>query len=891
MFVADLLPVTAVLGPTNTGKTHYALERMWAHESGVFGCPLRLLARELYERTVAARGVDSAALITGEERIMPAGARYRICTVEAMPRDTDAAFVAIDEVQLMADRERGHVFTDRVLHLRGRYETLLLGAETVRPLLRALLGERLRFMTRPRFSQLRYVGVQKLQHMPRRSAVIAFSTEEVYALAELLRRHRGGTAVITGALSPRARNAQAELFRNGEVDFLAATDAVGMGLNLDVAHVVFAAAEKFDGDAPRRLRDDELAQIAGRAGRYTQEGTFAVLQDVYLGEDTVRAIEDHRFEPVRAAFWRNRQLNFASSAALIASLETPSGSPLLRRSPQGDDGRTLRALLGDADICADTPQTLRLLWDVASIPDFTKHYNSDHYGVVKKVYTDLRYKGKVDSESFAARLQRLNEPEGDLHTLSARIAGVRTLSFVAHRQDWLPEAEGFRARSRAVEDRLSDALHAALTARFVDRRTASLMRKLHLREMMVTDIAASGLVCLEGRPIGRLCGFMFLPAEDFSPEERRLGESALSDALNIELRTRLRALVDSHEKSVQLSDEGLLVYADEPVGRLMAGPDVLHPTVVPIIDARAPQALVNELKTHLENRFARYRDTVLADLLALKSSPDLQGFARGFAFSLFEAGGVARRADALEELSALSAEDREVLRKLRVRFGEHFIFLSEVLRPAAVRLKLILQAVLAGVQPTLPPEAGVPAPKVRGDEPAGYWDVCGYVACGTRAVRCDMVEKLADALRQPARRSLSNPEGEFVVTAEMMSIVGRSGEDFAEILRALDYDTREKVDAATGETAVVWFRKPPRRHAAKPAPQAAQRLPRERRENREQLERAQQGYAAATGEASAAVPAPRKHQRIEVRREPSEAPREVDPDNPFAVLANYFSDR
>ncbi|MEM8920649.1 MAG: helicase-related protein, partial [Pseudomonadota bacterium] len=479
----------AVLGPTNTGKTHLAVERMLAHESGMIGLPLRLLAREIYDRIVAAKGVGAAALVTGEERIIPPNARYYACTVEAMPTSTEIAFLAVDEVQLAADPDRGHIFTDRILHARGRQETMLLGAETMRPALSALELD-IDPEPRERFSQLTYAGHLKITKLPKRSAVVAFSSEEVYAIAELLRRQRGGAAIVMGALSPRTRNAQVDLYQSGEVDYLVATDAIGMGLNMDVGHVAFASLRKFDGRRRRPLRADEAAQIAGRAGRFRDDGTFGETSDCQpFEEEMVKRIEDHRFDSVEKLSWRNSDLDFSSLNALLGSLRRPSKSPILRRASDALDEATLDALAKDPEVGvrATNRTHVQRLWTLCTLPDFRKSGPDGHIRLVKSFAEKLiDPEARLKDDWLYGQISKLDNTEGDIDTLQNRLAQIRTWTYAANRDDWMENAQTWRGRTREVEDRLSDALHERLMQRFVDRRTSALLKSLNSED----DIAA-----------------------------------------------------------------------------------------------------------------------------------------------------------------------------------------------------------------------------------------------------------------------------------------------------------------------------------------------------------------------------------------------------------------
>ncbi|MFZ1681622.1 MAG: helicase-related protein, partial [Rhizobiaceae bacterium] len=532
--------VTAVLGPTNTGKTHLAIERMVAHPTGLIGLPLRLLAREVYQRVCDKVGERHVALITGEEKIQPVGARYSVCTVEALPRDTTAEFVAIDEVQLASDFERGHIFTDRILHLRGRGETLLLGALTMRPILERLLRG-VNVVTRPRMSHLTWAGSKKVTRLPRRSAIVAFSADEVYAIAELIRRQRGGAAVVLGALSPRTRNAQVELYQSGDVDFLVATDAIGMGLNLDVDHVAFAQTRKFDGYHHRDLSPAELGQIAGRAGRHMRDGSFGVTGHADAFDDElVRRIESHDFDAVKVMQWRSAKVDFSSLSALRASLETPAPQEGLTRALPAIDQRTLELLVRDPEIArlADTPARVERLWEVCALPDYRRIAPAQHADIVGTIFADLARRGQVDEDYLADQVRRADTTEGDIDALSHRIAQIRTWTYVSNRPGWLRQPAHWQERTRAIEDRLSDALHERLTRRFVDRRTSVLQKRLRENAMLEAEISPTGAVLVEGHHVGELNGFRFTPDQQASGEDARAVRQAAQKALAGEFEAR-----------------------------------------------------------------------------------------------------------------------------------------------------------------------------------------------------------------------------------------------------------------------------------------------------------------------------------------------------------------
>ena len=810
--------VTAVLGPTNTGKTHLAIERMLAHSSGIIGLPLRLLAREVYNKVAERAGKDAVALITGEEKIKPSNPRYWVSTVEAMPRDIDVAFMAIDEVQLGADFERGHVFTDRMLNARAREETLVLGAATVRPMVEKLLPGA-HVISRPRLSTLTYAGEKKLTRLPSRSAIVAFSAEEVYAIAELIRRQRGGAAVVLGALSPRTRNAQVALYQSGDVDYLVATDAIGMGLNLDVDHVAFASDRKFDGYQFRKLNPGELAQIAGRAGRATRDGTFGTTGRCDPFEpELVQALESHTFEPIRLLQWRNTDLDFASIGALQASLAATPNEQGLTRAPIGEDILVLEHAARDEDVraLAVNRAAIARLWDACQVPDYRKIAPATHAELAVTLYGFLMREGNIPTDWFARQVALADRTDGDIDTLSNRIAHVRTWTFVANRPDWLGDPDHWQGVTRAVEDKLSDALHERLAERFVDRRTTVLMRRLRENTMLETEIGKSGEVKVEGHVIGRLDGFMFAPDASAAGSEAKALNAAAQKALAGEIELRATKLSQASNDQIVLAADGALRWTGELVGRLTAGDDTLRPRVRVVADEHLTGPARELVQNRLDLWLRTHIEKLLAPLFSLTAAEDVTGMARGVAFQLIEALGVLERQKVAEEVKGLDQPARATLRKYGVRFGAYHIYLPGLLKPAPRALATQLWAIkhenpdAKGVSDLLHLAAsGRTSMPVDKETPKALYRTAGYRICGERAVRVDILERLADLIR-PA---LSWREGApglkpdgffdgrcFVISGAMTSLTGASGEDFASILRSLGYRMDRKPKPATAAT-------------------------------------------------------------------------------------------
>ena len=688
--------VVAVLGPTNTGKTYLAIERMLGHHSGMIGFPLRLLARENYDRVVKIKGAAKVALVTGEEKIVPPGATYFLCTVESMPVDRPVDFLAIDEIQLCADGERGHIFTDRLLHARGRNETMFLGAETMRPLMKKLVPDA-EFETRPRFSKLSYAGEKKITRLPPRSAVVAFSATEVYGMAELLRRQRGGTAVVLGALSPRTRNAQVGMFEAGEVDYLVATDAIGMGLNLNLDHVAFARLRKFDGRIPRNLTAAEIGQIAGRAGRHMNDGTFGTTADAGpLPAELIEVVETHEFETLRHVVWRNRELDMSSPKALQKSLQQRPPLPEMLRVRDSEDLAALISLSQDKEVLdlAGNPAAMRLLWDVCQVPDFRKILSDHHSRLLGRIFKYLAADGaRLPDDWVAAQISRIDRIDGDIDSLVSRIADIRTWTYISHRSDWLEDAAGWQQKARGIEDRLSDALHERLTQRFVDKRAMVLARRKEGVEPLAT-IVASGEVMVEGESLGRLKGFRFDLDEAVSPDHARASLAAVRAVLTTEIPQRILKFEQDNDGSFLLDRAGNLTWRGAEVGRITAGETVLTPNVEVAASDYLDGPGRERLRLRLVAWLNRHLRAQLKPLFGL-DTPELSGSARGVAYQLIEALGLIPRHAVARQIADLSKADRKSLGDLGVRIGRESVFLPALLNPKTAGLRGVLWATFA----------------------------------------------------------------------------------------------------------------------------------------------------------------------------------------------------
>ena len=840
---ASLQNLTVVLGPTNTGKTHLALERMTGYASGMIGFPLRLLARENYDRLVGRLGADKVGLLTGEEQILPPSARYLCCTVESMPVEPLALsnlacrrfdFVAVDEVQLAGDRERGHIFTDRIMNARGAFETMLMGAETAAPLLKALLPDA-RFEFRQRMSKLVYAGPKKLTRLPRRSAVVAFSTSDVYQIAEFVRRLRGGTAVVMGRLSPRTRNAQVDLYQNGDVDFLIATDAIGMGLNLDLGHVALAADIKFDGRHMRKLSPAEMAQIAGRAGRHVKDGTFGVTAGCRVLEpEVIEAIEQHSFVPLRSFYWRNRDLNFGSIDMLIESLEAPPPLPFLIRKGDALDHQALIALSGrkEVRVAVQGANDVRLLWDVASIPDFRQSLHESHYDLLAGVYMALVSNGVLAKDTVARAINQLDRFDGDLDTLMTRLAYIRTWTYITNRSDWTDTPVEWQTRARRIEDKLSDCLHERLSERFVDKRAAHLSRKLKEMKNLIASVKDDGTVVVEGEEVGQLIGFFFKPTLADGDEKATI-LAAARRSLPDEIERRVQAFAASADAAFQIDDKGVVVWREATVAQLVKGESLYQPRTelassdLLSIDQtqRMQTRLANFLTAHIKAVLGRLTILATPDQIMLAPAtnakkPDsetthakvsdavwknpagdaadhhtnegdpravaqttaialdrsdvpvsLSGAAKGIAYMVFERLGSVPTSAVAHLIRNMHETDKPVLASLGLRFGVETVYMPEMLKPAQISLRGLLWSLHEVVFfDGAPPPAGRVAIDAIADVPDTYWLAIGYRRLGQRVMRVDMVERVAMLVRVAAR------EGQFKITEDMLSLAGATRE-------------------------------------------------------------------------------------------------------------------
>ncbi|MCF8467561.1 MAG: hypothetical protein K9G33_09190 [Sneathiella sp.] len=847
--------VTAVLGPTNTGKTHLAVERMMGHVDGIIGLPLRLLAREVYDRIVTAKGAANVALVTGEEKIIPAQATYFVCTVEAMPLDRGFEFLAVDEIQLAEDPERGHIFTDRLLYARGRQETLFLGSETIRPWIKRLIPDA-SFVSRPRFSKLTYRGTKKISRLRPRTAIVAFSSNDVYAIAELVRRQRGGAAVVMGSLSPRTRNAQVELYQSGDVDYLVATDAIGMGLNMDIDHVAFAGTVKYDGAMSRRLRPAEFAQIAGRAGRHMNNGTFGTTANVEpLEDELIQKIESHDFEAVRNIRWRSQDLNFTTTRDLLRSLEKIPAIDGMTSPRDPDDYNAFKMLIRDENIRShsQTSPKVRQLWQVCQVPDFRKTMHDVHVRLLREIFLHLQSAdGKLPTDWIAGHLKSLEKTDGDIDTLATRIAHTRTWTYISHVSDWMDDYKYWQETARSIEDKLSDALHERLTQRFVDRRTAMLVRKLKDRSQLEAQISDTGDVHVEGHFLGTLKGLKFNADTSLNSTEARSLRNIGNKAVAAEIAARAARLAAATDAEISLNAEGKLVWQEAPVATLVKGESVLKPRLQLLaseqLNGNAQEAVAKRLnewtQAHIENR--------LKPLVKLEELP-LTGPARGIAFQVSEQLGAMPRFKLNDQIRSLDKKDYGRLKFGGLRVGYEHVFMPVLLKPDPTALRCLLWAIheeRAEIPPA--PPAGRVSFETDGKLPWTYYLTAGYAVFDKLAVRLDMLDRLAGLLRRASRGLIDTTEPSKPAPESAAGVVNRETEKQTPVIGNAEESDGDTLAVTVEETNIDGAEKTaPEEVTATPvAEQAAEPTPTE-------LE-TKEGESSETPPAEAEKPASKK---------------------------------
>ena len=784
--------ITAVLGPTNTGKTYLAIETMLSFDSGMIGFPLRLLAREVYDKIIKKISTDKVALITGEEKIIPSNAKYFLCTVESMPINKHLDFVGIDEIQMCADHERGHIFTDRLLNLRGEKLTMLMGSNTIKNIINKL-GEDTEFINRDRLSKLSYIGHKKISRINRKTAIIAFSTEEVYAIAELVRRQKGGAAIVMGSLSPKTRNAQVALYQSGDVDFLVATDAIGMGINMDLENVFFSNLKKFDGKKLRKLNLSEIGQIAGRAGRFLNDGNFGITGDCKeMRAEDVELLENHKFEEIKMLFWRNSNLNFNNALSLIKSLEERPDKEWLRKIHECEDEKLLKYFLKDMEgqNIKNSNRTLELLWECCQIPDFVKKTYGNHLEVVSKVFSFLNgAEGKITNDYMRLQLMKLDKLEGNVDSLSNRIANVRTWSYVSNKINWVENQSYWIEKTKLIEDKLSDRLHEELTKTFIDKRASVLARGLKQDMEFKTEIMEDDKVIIDEQFIGNLKGLRFeldLKAGALETDIKSLKKAA-RQTVGPELKKRIQLIIDTG--LVEIKDDFKIYWKNFPIAKLMAGKDYLNPELSLIVDDILEANDRQKLSEFIEKWIQEKINIVLKSLIGLKNLKESNSSIKALAYQLYENNGVIKRDNVIEYLKKLGQEERKILRDLGVKFGRYHVFLFRLLKPEAVSLRTLLWKNFHQKYFDLkPPTFGLNFLDNKNIKDKDFMLLCGFENFDSYFVRIDILERLFVQIIN------SNPDknSEIKLIPEMLNLLGCSKENFKRLIEKMNYKTIEK---------------------------------------------------------------------------------------------------
>ena len=736
--------ITAVLGPTNTGKTHLAIETMLSFESGMIGFPLRLLAREVYEKVIKKISLDKVALITGEEKIIPPDAKYFLCTVESMPIDKQLDFVGVDEIQMCADHERGHIFTDRLLNMRGEKLTMLMGSNTIKSII-AKLDDDIEFINRERLSKLTYAGHKKISRINRKTAIIAFSAEEVYAIAELIRRQKGGAAIVMGSLSPKTRNAQVELYQSGDVDFLIATDAIGMGINMDLDYVYFSNLKKFDGRKLRKLNLSEIGQIAGRAGRYLNNGSFGITGDCKeIGAEEVDLIENHKFEEIKMLFWRNSNLNFNSPYSLLKSLEQKPYHDWLKKIHECEDEKALKFFLKDKNLenINMNQNTLSLLWECCQIPDFVKKTYGNHYEVISKIFGFLSGKnGKIPDDYMRIQLMKLDKLEGNVDSLSNRIANVRTWSYVSNKNNWIDNQDYWIEKTKNLEDKLSDRLHEELTKTFIDKRASVLARGLKQDMEFKTEILQNNDVKIDDHYIGKINGLKLeldLKQGALETDIKSLKKAA-RQSVGPELEKRIDTIIET--KLIELNDDFKIYWNKFPIAKINTGKDYLSPNLDVIVDEILEQKQKQKLSDFLKKWLDEKINFELKSLIDLKSINQKNSSVKALAYQLYENNGVLKRDQVSEYLKSLGQEERKILREIGVKFGRYHVYLFKLIKPEAVKLRTLLWKNYHQKYFNLkPPTFGLNFIEDKDKRNQNFMLLCGFEKFDNSYVRIDILE-------------------------------------------------------------------------------------------------------------------------------------------------------
>ncbi len=786
--------ITAVLGPTNTGKTHLAIETMLSFESGMIGFPLRLLAREVYDKVIKKISLDKVALITGEEKIIPTNAKYFLCTVESMPIDKNLEFVGVDEIQMSADHERGHIFTDRLLNMRGEKLTMLMGSNTIKNIISKLEGD-IEFINRERLSKLTYSGHKKISRINRKTAIIAFSAEEVYAIAELIRRQKGGAAIVMGSLSPKTRNAQVELYQSGDVDFLVATDAIGMGINMDLDFIYFSNLKKFDGKKLRRLNLSEIGQIAGRAGRYLNDGSFGITGECKeISPEEVELLENHSFENIKTLFWRNSNLNFNNPMSLIKSLEEKPEVDWLRKVHECEDEKALKYFLKDQKIFNSefNNKTLMLLWECCQIPDFVKKTYGNHFEVIGNVFKFLNSKNRLIPEDFMRiQLMKLDKLEGNVDSLSNRIANVRTWSYVSNKNNWVENQSYWIEKTKHLEDRVSDRLHEELTKTFIDKRASVLARGLKQDMEFKTEVLQNNDVKIDDQFIGKIKGLKLeldLKKGSLETDIKSLKKAA-RQTITPELEKRVQSIIDTG--LIELNEDFKIYWNNFPIARLTAGQDYLNPNFDLIIDDIVEQNTKQKLNEYINRWINTKINKILKSLVDLKNIKENNSSIKALSYQLYENNGVLKREQVSEYLKNLQQNERKILRELGVKFGRYHVFLHQLIKPEPVSLRTLLWKNFHQKFYNLkPPTFGLNFLDDKEKRNKNFMLLCGFEKFDSFFVRIDILERLFVLIINSSLKENT----EIKIVPEMLNLLGCSKDNFKKLLQKMNYKILEKED-------------------------------------------------------------------------------------------------
>ncbi len=784
--------VTAILGPTNTGKTHMAIETMLSFESGMIGFPLRLLAREVYDKVIKKTSKDKVALITGEEKIIPSNAKYFLCTVESMPIDKYLDFVGVDEIQMCADHERGHIFTDRLLNMRGNKLTMFMGSNTIKSII-TKLDDDIEFINRNRLSKLSYVGYKKISRINRKTVIIAFSAEEVYAIAELIRRQKGGAAIVMGSLSPKTRNAQVELYQSGDVDFLVATDAIGMGINMDLDHVYFSNLKKFDGKKLRKLNLSEIGQIAGRAGRYFNDGDFGITGDCKeINPEEIDLLENHKFERIQSLFWRNSNLDFDKPSSLLRSLDEKPNKEWLRKIHECEDERALKFFLKDKNLenIEFNSEKLNLLWECCQIPDFVKKTYGNHYEVIYNVFKFLNSKKtKISDDYMRLQLMKLDKLEGNVDSLSNRIANVRTWSYVSNKNNWVESQDFWIEKTKLLEDKLSDRLHEELTKTFIDKRASVLARGLRQDMEFNTKILENNNVIIDNQFIGKINGLKLeldLKKGALETDIKSLKKAA-RQTVGPELEKRIQTIIETG--LIELKNDFRIYWKKSSIGRIVAGRDYLNPKIELLVDdileINQRQKLTNYLEGWLENKI----NTTLQSLIDLKDLKEKNSTIKALAYQLYENNGVLKRDTVSEYLKNLGQNERKILRNLGVKFGRYHIFLHRLIKPEPVSLRTLLwKNHHQKYFNLMPPTFGLNFLNSDKIKNKNFMLLCGFEKFDKFYIRIDILERLFVIIINSGNQK----NKEIKMTPEMINLLGCSKDNFKKLLSSMNYKVKER---------------------------------------------------------------------------------------------------